>query len=107
MFVIELTYRAALADIDANMAAHVVFLNKYYDAGKFLISGRKIPRDGGIIIAVGDSEDEIDAIIRQDPFVVRGLADVRIIQFRASQRARDIQTLVEQEAGRSRRSRTR
>jgi uncharacterized protein YciI len=91
LFVIELTYKAPLAEIDANMAAHVRFLKKYYAAGNFLISGRKIPRDGGIILAVGRNREQIDAIIREDPFVQRGLADFRIIQFRASQRADDIQ----------------
>ena len=29
MFVIELTYKAPLAEIDASMAAHVNFLKKY------------------------------------------------------------------------------
>ncbi len=29
MFVIELTYTAGLAEIDAHMAAHVSFLKKY------------------------------------------------------------------------------
>lgn len=91
MFVIELTYKAPLADIDASMAAHVKFLKKYYAAGNFLISGRQIPRRGGIIIAVGIDRQQIEAIIGEDPFVVRGLADFRIIEFRASQRADDIQ----------------
>jgi uncharacterized protein YciI len=90
MFVIELTYKATLAEIDANMAAHVHFLNKYYAAGHFLVSGRKIPRDGGIIVAMAKSRPQIEAIIREDPFIERGLADFRIIQFRASQRADDI-----------------
>ena len=54
MFVIELTYTASLARIDAHMKAHVAFLTKHYAAGTFLISGRKIPREGGIILAVGD-----------------------------------------------------
>ena len=90
MFVIELTYKAPLADIDAHMTAHVAFLKKYYDAGKFVVSGRKIPRDGGIIIAAGDERAEIEALIREDPFHSAGLADFRIIQFRASQRAEGI-----------------
>jgi len=90
MFVIELIYKAALPEIDASMAAHVKFLNKYYAAGNFLVSGRKIPRDGGIIVAVAKSREDIEAIIREDPFHSRGLADFRIIQFRASQRADDI-----------------
>ena len=96
MFVIELLYKAPLEQIDANMKAHVAFLNKYYAAGNFLVSGRKIPRDGGIIIAVGSSRDAIEALIREDPFVARGLAEFRVIEFRASQRAKDLQKRAEE-----------
>jgi uncharacterized protein YciI len=95
MFVIELTYKVALADIDAHMAAHVIFLKKYYAAGNFLVSGRKIPRDGGIILAVGKNRRHIETIIEEDPFFEHGLADFRIIEFRASQRADDIQKRIE------------
>lgn len=95
MFVIELLYTATLEEIDRRMPAHVAFLKKYYAAGNFLVSGRKIPRDGGIILAVGQNRQEIDAIIRQDPFVKEGLAEFRIIEFRASQRADDIQKRIE------------
>jgi len=91
MFVIELVYKADLSAIDAHMAAHVKFLKKYYASGNFLVSGRKIPRDGGIILAVGNSRPEIEAIVHEDPFYVHCLADFRIIEFRASQRADDIQ----------------
>jgi uncharacterized protein YciI len=90
MFVIELVYKADLKAIDAHMAAHVKFLKKYYASGNFLISGRKIPRDGGIILAVGKSREEIDAIVREDPFLVHGLAELRIIEFRAILRADDM-----------------
>jgi uncharacterized protein YciI len=90
MFVIELIYKAGLNDIDAHMAAHVKFLKKYYKAGNFLVSGRKIPRDGGIILAVGVSRAAIEAIVHEDPFYEHQLADFRIIEFRASQRADDL-----------------
>ena len=93
MFVIELLYKAPLAEIDAAMAAHVAFLKKHYASGHFLVSGRKIPRDGGIVIAAGSSREEIEAIVRADPFVTRGLADFRVIEFRASQRAKRIEPL--------------
>jgi uncharacterized protein YciI len=95
MFVIELVYKAGLSAIDAHMAAHVKFLKKYYASGHFLISGRKIPRDGGIILAVGKSRSEIEAIVQEDPFHAHGLADFRIIEFRASQRADDIQERID------------
>lgn len=96
MFVIELIYKSDLTQIDAHMRAHVRFLKKYYAAGTFLVSGRKIPRDGGIILAVGSSREEIQAIVEEDPFYARGLADFRIVEFRASQRADDIPQRVEQ-----------
>ena len=95
MFVIELIYKVDLTEIDANMSAHVAFLNKYYASGNFLISGRKIPRDGGIILAAGKTRQQIEAIVKEDPFVARGLADFRIVEFRASQRANDIQKRID------------
>jgi uncharacterized protein YciI len=95
MFVIELTYKVPLAEIDAHMAAHVRFLKRYYASGNFLVSGRKMPRDGGIILAVGKSRQHIEAIIQEDPFNQRGLAHFRIIEFRASQRADDIQQRID------------
>jgi uncharacterized protein YciI len=90
MFVIELVYIVDLAQIDAHMKEHVAFLNQHYAAGTFLVSGRKIPRDGGIIIAVGSDRAAIEELVRADPFVARKLADYRIIEFRASQRAGDL-----------------
>jgi len=90
VFIIELTYKASLAEIDRHMPAHVRFLKKHYAAGRFVVSGRKIPRDGGVIVAAGGSREEIETIAREDPFCARGLADVRIIEFRASQRADDL-----------------
>ena len=95
MFVVELTYKAPLAKIDARMSAHVAFLKKYYASGNFLVSGRQIPRVGGIILAVGDSRAKIEAIMAEDPFCQHGLADVRIIEFRASQRADDMPARLE------------
>ena len=94
MFVIELMYKAELAEIDQNMRAHMAFLKRQYAAGRFLVSGRKVPRDGGIILAVGESRDQIEAIVKEDPFVSRGLADFRVIEFRESQRADSIDALL-------------
>ena len=66
-----------------------------HSACNFLVSGRKVPRDGGIIVAVAESRKHIEAIVEEDPFFTHGLADFRIIEFRASQRARDIQNRIE------------
>ena len=90
MFVIELVYKSDLSEIDAHMKAHMAFLKKHYAAGRFLVSGRKVPREGGIILALGKDKQEIESIMAQDPFCKNGLAEFRVIEFRASQRADDI-----------------
>jgi uncharacterized protein YciI len=99
MFIIELTYTSPLTAIDAQMAAHMRYLKKYYASGHFLVSGRKIPRDGGIIMAVGKSREEIEAIAAEDPFHTRGLATFRVVEFRASQKAEDIQQRIDEARG--------
>lgn len=90
MFVVELTYTAPLAKIDGQMHAHMAFLNKHYSAGTFVVSGRQIPRTGGIILAVGASKAQIETLMAEDPFVKLGLAEVRVIEFRASQKSKDL-----------------
>ncbi len=93
MFIIELTYKVPTEQIDANMAAHMKFVDKYYHTGNFLASGRKEPRDGGIIFAKGESLSEINEIVAEDPFNVLGLADYRIIQFKATKKVKAFDAL--------------
>ena len=87
MFVLLLTYVRPLAEVDALMREHVAWLNEHYDAGRFLVSGRRIPRTGGVIVARGDDRDEIEALAASDPFVSGAVATCDVIQFRASQTA--------------------
>lgn len=94
MFIVELIYKADLAKIDGAMRSHMAFVNKHYAAGTFVVSGRKVPRDGGVILAVGKTRQEIEAIAKEDPFCKLGLAEFRIIEFRVSQRADDFDALI-------------
>ena len=97
MFIVELIYKADLAKIDGAMRSHMAYLKKQYAAGTFVVSGRKIPRDGGIILAVGKNRQEIESIAKEDPFCKLGLADFRVIEFRVSQRADDLETRISKE----------
>ncbi len=85
MFVLLLTYTKPLDEVDALMRKHMAWLDEQYAAGRFLVSGRQIPRTGGVILARGDDRDEIEAIAATDPFVTGGVATCEVIQFRASQ----------------------
>ena len=87
MLVLLLTYVKPLAEVDALMGDHMAWLNEHYDAGRFLVSGRRIPRTGGVIVARGEDREEIEALAASDPFVRGGVATCEVIQFRASQSA--------------------
>jgi uncharacterized protein YciI len=94
MFVLLLTYTKPLAEVDALMRAHVAWLDEHYAAGRFLVSGRRIPRTGGVILARGDDRAEIEALAATDPFVSGGVATCEVVQFRASQTAAGLDALL-------------
>ena len=58
------------------------------------MSGRRIPRTGGVILARGDDREEIEALAAGDPFVSSGVATCEVIQFRASQTAAGLDSLL-------------
>ncbi len=90
MFIIALTYIRPIADIEANLQAHRQFLDKYYAAGTFLLSGRKEPRNGGIIIAKAGSLAEVQKIVQEDPFHQANVAEYEITEFLPSKTAADL-----------------
>jgi hypothetical protein len=55
----------------------------------------KIPREGGVLLAVGKHRQDIEAIAHEDPLYTKGLANVCVIEFLASQKAKDIQKRIE------------
>ena len=89
-----LTYVRPLAAVDALMREHVAWLDEQYAAGRFLVSGRQVPRTGGVIVARGDDREEIEALAATDPFVAGGVATCEVVQFRASQSAPGIASLL-------------
>ncbi|GAA2796791.1 YciI family protein [Kitasatospora sp. CM 4170] len=96
MFVLELTYTAPLDRIDAVLPEHVTWLKGHYEAGTFLASGRKVPRDGGMVLAVAEDRAAIEAITGSDPFTLAGLAEYRVTEFVASTTAPALDAFREQ-----------
>ncbi|QKW19667.1 hypothetical protein HUT16_11885 [Kitasatospora sp. NA04385] len=84
MFILELTYTAPLERVEALLPAHLAWLEQHYAAGTFLASGRKVPRDGGVILAVAADRAAVEAVAATDPFVPGGVADYRITEFIAT-----------------------
>lgn len=79
LYLILLNYLAPLTEIDSHLAAHRAFLKKHYDAGHFLVSGKREPRTGGVILAQADSLENVMQWISEDPFKQEGVAAYQII----------------------------
>jgi uncharacterized protein YciI len=91
MFVLELTYTAPLERVEGLMADHVAWLRGHYDSGTFLASGRKVPRDGGVILAVGHDASSVRELVKTDPFTVAGVCEYRVTEFVAANVAADLE----------------
>jgi uncharacterized protein YciI len=94
MFVVLLTYTQPLAAVDALLPAHSEFLQRMYQTGTFLLSGRKEPRDGGVILANAASAQELGSVLAQDPFHVHSVASYQVIEFLPTMAASALQSLV-------------
>ena len=82
MILIELTHIADVHEIDMHLQEHRQFLQENYNKGFLLVSGPKIPRNGGICIAMTSLEDAQN-LMRNDPFWIHNLAEYRFVEFDA------------------------
>lgn len=81
LFILSLRYIAPVEQVDALLDAHVEWLRTNHAAGRFVGWGRKVPRDGGIILAKGDSREAMVALAASDPFVAGVVAEVDVIEW--------------------------
>ncbi len=81
MFVILLNYKKPLSIVDRFVGEHREFLEQHYISGHFLLSGRKEPRTGGVILAKAETKSEIESIVRSDPFYREQIAEYEIVEF--------------------------
>jgi uncharacterized protein YciI len=80
MFVVLPTYTAPLSEVDRHLDAHRAWLDAQYAAGRFLVAGRREPRDGGFILAADGDRAELDRVIAADPFATAGVAEYQVLE---------------------------
>lgn len=90
MFLLILSYKKPLAEVDRFVAEHKKFLEDHYETGQFLLSGRKEPRTGGVILVHAERRNDVEEIMRRDPFHREGIADYDIIEFLPSMTAPEL-----------------
>lgn len=93
MFVVSLSYKKDFSEVDKHIDAHMEYLKKYYQRGKFVASGRKVPRTGGVILVNNIDRSEVDNIIKEDPFYIADVADYEVVEFIPAMVAKGFESL--------------
>lgn len=81
MYLILLQYIRPLAAIEHYLEAHNTFLEQQVRAGRFILTGRRKPKSGSIIVCRASSRREVEAILAEDPMDKFQLAVYDIIEF--------------------------
>ena len=97
MYLVLVNYVKPLPVIDELLPAHRKFLEENYQAGLFLLSGPREPRNGGVILAQCGSKADLAKVLEQDPFVIEGAATYEIIEFKATRTGKALRFLLDGE----------
>lgn len=81
MFIVKLTYKTPISEVDKYLQAHREYLDYYYKQGLLLASGPIKPRTGGIIIALTKDKAYLESILQKDPYHLAEIADYELIEF--------------------------
>lgn len=81
MFVSVLSYKRAISREEPLFLAHRAFIEEHISASELLCSGPRTGANGGVVIAYGDDEAQVRAMLDGDPFIREGVASYELHQF--------------------------
>jgi uncharacterized protein YciI len=84
MFVFISEYQTPLDEVDQVREEHLAFLAGLNEQGRILISGRRNPPVGGIVVIDAEDLEQAKAIMSEDPFARAGVAKYEAYEFTPS-----------------------
>lgn len=96
MFIVLLKFSANKANASECMEGHNAWLRKGFEKEVFLLAGSIQPKLGGAIIAHNTTLEQIQEIVREDPFVAENIVDAEIIEITPSKAAAQLSFLMAQ-----------
>jgi uncharacterized protein YciI len=81
MYILVSSYTQPIEQVNEQLDHHRAWLAGHYESGRVLVSGRRNPATGGVIILRAESREEIDALLADDPYVQHDLVEYEIIAF--------------------------
>lgn len=99
MFIIKLSYKVPLTEVDKYLQAHREFLDYHYRQGLLVASGPTVPRTGGIIIAATKDRSFLESVMNEDPFHLADIADFELIEFTPVKHCEALKELIKNTEG--------
>lgn len=84
MFIVLLSYVKPLEEVSRFLDSHRAWVQRGFEDGAFVLAGRQLPIIGGVLIALGSNRRALEDRIKQDPFILHGVATAQIIEFKPS-----------------------
>jgi uncharacterized protein YciI len=81
MIALHSVYLKPMEEVDQHLPGHRAFLKTLYEKGITICSGPQVPRTGGFILMNAAGKDEAMEIMKNDPYVVHGMAEYTAIEF--------------------------
>ena len=94
MFLLLSRYTKPLDEVERWLPEHRAFLDRYYAAGDFVVSGPLEPRTGGVIVVADRERAAVEAMLGEDPFVREGVCEYEIVEFRVTKSAPAVSAFV-------------
>ena len=98
MFLLRATYNRPIEEVDQLLEGHKAWIMKNFDEGRILLTARQVPLVGGIILARGESAEEMWAMLEEDPFKTSGMADYEVLEYAPVRAAEGVEGLLEPDA---------
>ena len=81
LFLVLIRYTRPPGELDRLRPAHREFLRRHYDAGRLIVSGPRVDRTGGVVLACGGSAGEVAAWFADDPYASASAAVHEVVEF--------------------------
>lgn len=94
MFIFSITYLKPISEVEKYLPQHIDYLERHYQSGHFIASGRKVPRTGGIILCRAESREQAIAIMQKDPFYIQQIAQYELIEFIPTKFAKEFEVFI-------------
>ena len=90
LWIIQSRYLKGGDELAAVTPRHRAWLDQHYVSGLFLTSGRKVDGTGGVLLAQAESQEQLEEVFKDDPFVLEGCSEYTYTAFTPVKRGRAV-----------------